>query len=268
MKESPDFPKTAIIDGDIIAYRAAFWADGEGVDELPGRIATDIKAWTPKGIERVVIALSCPREVNFRRDLWPLYKQHREGAKSPDCMGYALELLWDQQDSTPNSTITTCVDRLEADDLIGIMVSSNKAVGITVDKDLRQVPGWHWNPDKEEEPVYVNQEDADRFFYQQWITGDSTDNVWGLWKVGPAKAKKILDNTDPKDWDQTIMDLYLNEDWDKRPEDKRPDMSKEEFAIAQATCVRILRSGDYNKETCEVSLWHPKTKHIANGESQ
>jgi len=259
-------PTTAIIDGDIIAYRSAFWADGEGVDELPGRIATDIKAWTPDGVDRIIIAMSCPREVNFRRELWPLYKQHREGAKSPDCMEYAIELLWEHHPVEMKSTSTTCVNRLEADDLIGIMVSSGKAIGVTVDKDLRQVPGWHWNPDKENEPVFVSEDDGNRFFYKQWITGDSTDNVWGLWKVGPAKADKILDNNPPEDWENVIMDLYLNEDWDRRPENKRPDMSKEEFAISQAVCVHILQQGEYDKAEQAITLWSPKTKHIAEGE--
>jgi len=261
-------PQTAILDGDIIAYRAAFWADAEGVDELPHRIDTDINAWTPAGVDKVVIAMSCPRERNFRRDFWQTYKQHREGAKSPDCMEYAIELLWSHHHPQMSFTTTRCVDRLEADDLIGMMVSSGKAVGITVDKDLRQVPGWHWNPDKEEKPVYVSQDDADRFFYQQWMTGDSTDNVWGLWKVGPAKAKKILDNTPHEEWEDTILKMYEEEDWDKRPEDKRPTINRVEFALSQARCVRILRHGDYNKDTKKVTLWSPQpiTKHIANND--
>ena len=152
-----------------------------------------------------------------------------------------------------------CVDRLEADDLIGMMTSSGKAIGVTVDKDLRSVPGWHWNPDKESEPVFIEEEEADRFFYEQWMTGDTTDNIFGLWKVGPAKAKRLLEETDKADWDSTIMDLYLNEDWDRRPENKVPDMSKEEFALAQARCVRILRHKEYDKKTGEVKLWSPMT---------
>jgi hypothetical protein len=250
-------PSVAILDGDIIAYRAAFWADAEGVDELPHRISTDISNWTPEGTKRIVIAMSCPREVNFRRDFWQSYKLHREGAKSPDCMEYAIELLWNQMEYSPATTSTRCVDRLEADDLIGMMVSSGKAIGITVDKDLRQVPGWHWNPDKETEPVLVSQEDADNFFYQQWMTGDSTDNIWGLWKVGPAKAKKVLDSNPREEWEQVILKMYEEEDWDKRPENKRPTLDRTEFALSQARCVRILRDGDYNKETKEISLWTP-----------
>ena len=63
-------PKIAIIDADILVYRAAFWADAEGIDELPSRLKHDIKQWTPRGCQPV-LALSCPRSQNFRRRLWP-----------------------------------------------------------------------------------------------------------------------------------------------------------------------------------------------------
>ena len=62
---------------------------------------------------------------------------------------------------------------------------------------------------------------------------------------------------DRKDWDQTILDLYDQEDWDKRPEEKTPEISRRDFALAQARCVRILRYGDYDKTTGKVTLWEP-----------
>jgi len=244
-------PTTAILDGDIIVYRAAYWADAEGIDDLPQRIKRDVRNWTPDGVDKVIIAMSCPREENYRRDFWTPYKAHRDDLKRPDSMGYAIECIYDTDHPA------RCVDRLEADDLIGMMVSSGRAIGVTVDKDLRQVPGWHWNPDKEDSPIEIVQKDADHFFYQQWMTGDSTDNIWGLWRIGPKKADKFLEFVDDDERDQTIMDLYETEDWDKRPDTKIPDVSREEFALAQARCVRILRDGDYDKKTGEIKLWCP-----------
>jgi len=265
-------PTTAILDGDIIAYRSAFWADAEGVEDLPYRIKNDIGKWTPRDIDNVIVAMSCPRENNFRRDHWPLYKKHRDNFKKPDSMPYALEEIYEQ------SPRAVCVDRLEADDLIGMMVSSGKAIGVTVDKDLRQVPGWHWNPDKEREPTLLSRWKADKFFFNQWMAGDSTDNIWGLWRVGPKKAEKFLDKVHKdwedeevevaidgiytREWDETVwekavMNMYIEEDWDKRPENRTPDSSREEYAIAQARCVRILREGDYNEKSNEISLWSP-----------
>lgn len=245
-------PTKAILDGDILVYRAAFWADSEGIEELPTRLAQDVKNWTPEGVKKVYVAMSCPRSKNFRRMFWPKYKEHRDDFKSPDSMEVALECIYD----IPNITIR-CVDRLEADDLIGMLTSEGKCIGVTVDKDLRQIPGWHWNPDKEPEPIQVTAEDADKYFYQQWMTGDSTDNIWGLWKVGPAKAQKVLNSTPREDWDKVIMTMYEEEDWSRRPETKLPDMTKQEYALSQARCVRILRHGDLDKKSFTIKLWSP-----------
>lgn len=253
-------PTTAILDGDIIAYRAAFWADAEGIEDLPGRINQDIKNWTPQGVDTVYVAMSCPRNKNFRRMFWPEYKKHREDFKSPDSMPIALETIY-----AVENTSVRCVDHLEADDLIGMLVSSGQAVGVTVDKDLRQIPGWHWNPDKESEPLLVSGEEADKYFYQQWMTGDTTDNIWGLWKVGPAKAKKFLEKHPQEEWDTKIMEMYQDEDWAKRPEEKRPlDMFRKDFALAQARCVRILRHGDYDKDNNTINLWCPNNHGVRN----
>lgn len=251
-------PNEAILDGDILAYRAAFWADQEGIDALQERINQDILNWTPAGVDTVYVAMSCPREKNYRRMFWPEYKRHRENFKAPDSMKYSIECIYDTK------LTTRCVDNLEADDLIGMVVSEGRCIGVTVDKDLRQIPGWHWNPDKETEPVCVTEPEADRYFYQQWMTGDTTDNIWGLWKVGPAKAKKVLDNHPPEEWDKVIMDMYLAEDWSKRPEDKVPSMAPNDFAMAQARCVRILRNGDFNKETRQITLWSPNNLTVRN----
>jgi DNA polymerase-1 len=242
-----EYPKLAALDGDILAYRAAHWADVEGVDELEDRLAHDISAWTPNGVDKAVLCFSCPRHANYRRDFWPKYKAHRDSSKSPDSLDYALEILYSNSKSA-------CVDRLEADDLMGMIASGESGVAVTIDKDLRTVPGWHWNPDKEEEPVYVDLEDADMFFYTQWMTGDTTDNIPGLWRVGPKKAEKILVNTPRDEWEEKILDMYRNE---TRPETKQVDMSPEEFALSMARCVRILRKGEYDKQSREVTLWNP-----------
>ena len=243
-----DYPNLAALDGDILAYRAAHWADVEGIDELEDRLHHDIKEWTPEGVSKVVICFSCPRHKNYRRDFWPEYKAHRDKLHTPDALDYALEIVYSSDSSVK------CLDRLEADDLMGMIASSDKGVAVTIDKDLRSVPGWHWNPDKEEGPVYVSEEEADRFFYTQWMTGDSTDNIPGLWRVGPKKAEKLLNNTERCDWDASILNMYKEE---KRPENKKIDMDPEDFALAMARCVRILRQDEYDRDKGDIILWNP-----------
>ena len=242
------FPKLAILDGDILAYRAAFWADVEGIEELPSRLTQDVENWMPEGCDETLIALSCKRKNNYRKDFWSAYKEHRNAVASPDSLGYCKEELSELFDSIEEP-------RLEADDLMGIYISRGDATGVTIDKDLRTIPGYHWNPDKEKEPVLVSEEAADFFFYQQWMQGDSTDGIPGLWRVGPKKAVKFLNNVIENDEDiiESIFNQYYEE---KRPAEL--DMEVNDFALAMARCVRILRDGEYDFDTKEVTLWEPK----------
>lgn len=239
-------PKIAIIDADILVYRAAFWADAEGIDELPGRLKHDIKQWTPRGCQPV-LALSCPRSQNFRRRLWPDYKANRDSTMQPDSKKYAVEIVVDGYEVLQ-------YPQLEADDILGIAASSGDGIAVTIDKDLRSAPGWHWNPDKERSATLVNTEEADRFFYHQWMTGDATDNIPGLWKVGPRKADKFLDSTDRDDWVKKILELYRTEE---RPEHKgRCNLDPIAFGRTMAWCVRILRDGEYDKVGQMIKLWN------------
>lgn len=233
---------TAIIDGDILAYRAAFWADSEGEEWLEGRIVEDLKRWTPPGVDNIVVALSCKREDNFRRDWLPDYKRHRTDRPSPACLKYAIEIIKD-------NAIVTTEDRLEADDLIGIYMCQKDYVGVSIDKDLQQIPGRFWKPPTEPGEVKgeiktVSLQEADLFFHQQWITGDSTDNIPGIWKMGPKKAGRALESTSAVNHTALVLVLYeqaLTKDKTRYTYDD---------AVANGKAVRILRGW-------EDTLWMP-----------
>lgn len=55
------------------------------------------------------------------------------------------------------------------------------------DKDLDQIPGWHWNY-RENVEYHQSAEDARLWFWRQVLSGDFADNVKGCWKIGEAKA--------------------------------------------------------------------------------
>ena len=63
----------------------------------------------------------------------------------------------------------------------------------TIDKDLDQIPGPHYNYLKF---VHYDQpfEAAERFFYQQCISGDSTDGIPGCFKLGDTRARRIVES--------------------------------------------------------------------------
>lgn len=87
----------------------------------------------------------------------------------------------------------------EADDCISIMADQaitqhRDYVVVSIDKDLDQIAGYHYNPDKK---VFYSQDrdSALLYFYQQALSGDATDNIPGCYKVGTDKAEKFIAET-------------------------------------------------------------------------
>ena len=225
-------PTLAILDGDIIAYKAAFWAESMGPEDLDARLQHDVAEWLPAGCTSSIIALSCRRKDNFRRHWLPEYKANREGKVTPTYLGDAIQFLRDNY---------RCVeaDQLEADDLMGINKAMGTHVCVTVDKDLLSVPGWSMNPNKLDEGlIYTPLQTADFNFYRQWLTGDSTDGVAGCWKVGPKKAEDILNEATPVNWEAAALATY-----EQRPNKDGGRYTWDE-ARAMGVAVRILRSTD------------------------
>ncbi|NCV19820.1 MAG: hypothetical protein EBW42_13920 [Rhodobacterales bacterium] len=130
-------------------------------------------------------------------------------------------------------------DRLEADDLLGIMGSADKNTVIwSSDKDLLTIPAYHLIEGK---VVEVDKEEADFNFLYQTLVGDSTDNYKGCPTVGAKKAEKLLLDKGAT-WN-TVVDAYASQGLG------------EEVAIENARLARILRDGEYNFKTKEVTLW-------------
>jgi len=109
----------------------------------------------------------------------------------------------------------------ETDDLLRIWAEQARAVGepyviVSVDKDLDCIPGKHYNIKKN--LFYdVSELYATRFFYQQLMSGDPTDNIPGIWKCGPKTAERALLNVDDEVEMQTIVvEAYITaygENW-------------------------------------------------------
>jgi DNA polymerase-1 len=245
----------ALLDGDIIAFRAAAAVSkqfdfGDGKTERPSDAPAAIQAaletvtaW--QGLSRckdLYVCFTGPH--NFRKAVLPTYKAHRTQGKPPD--------YWDVVQAVTERFPTRVVDGLEADDLMGILATTpknvDKSVVVTIDKDLRTVPGRHLNPTKETSPKVVLLKDADYFWLTQVLTGDSTDGYVGLKGIGPKKADKILGGNP----NSTLLAL-----WGKIVAAYRDAGQTEDDALVQARVARILRNDDYDRLTKEVILWHP-----------
>lgn len=84
----------------------------------------------------------------------------------------------------------------EADDALAMLQwqedpESPRTIVCSVDKDLKMVPGLHYNT-KSKQSFHVSFPDAMLNFYRQVLIGDASDNIPGLYRVGEAAAKKIL----------------------------------------------------------------------------
>lgn len=98
------------------------------------------------------------------------------------------------------------VDGMEADDKCAIEQSrlfkalnydramEGHTIIASIDKDMDQVPGWHYNFMKKVK-YWVTEAQAELNFYMQLLTGDASDNIQGIPKVGPATATDILEGT-------------------------------------------------------------------------
>lgn len=202
----------------------------------------------------------------FRRELFPAYKQARKGTPKP--IGYKAlrsEVLTEEA--------AFMYHQIEADDLLGLFATMLDDVVIASgDKDLMQVPGVHvWlEPEKEPEPeegltvAYVDgniiktntEEHAERFTYQQYLQGDSTDGVPGCVGIGEVRAKRIVDGFDigkPVDCWEAIVRTY-EEAWSKA---RLNLCDAPSFALQQARLVRVLRKGEYDFASHTVNLWNP-----------
>jgi hypothetical protein len=117
---------------------------------------------------------------------------------------------------------------LEADDFMSIMQTTygEDSIICSRDKDLRQVPGWHysWECGKQPEigPIHFDKkgyvEDkgngkvfggGEMFFMYQLLVGDVVDNIPGCPKIGHVKAIKLLsEHKTRKDLYMAILEAY------------------------------------------------------------
>jgi 5'-3' exonuclease len=143
---------------------------------------------------------------NFREDLYPEYKANRASAPKPKYYSDIRDYLYRNY----GAVIT---NGIEADDELGIRAAKLAKEGhpyivASTDKDLKQIPGEHYDF-VEKETWTVSAKDSVTMFYQQLLSGDSTDNIPGITGVGPVKAAKHLaDCTSPKIMAETVYKAY------------------------------------------------------------
>ena len=208
MSDKPDLIKRVYIDGDVLAYRASFSATNkpvtkayDKVDELMSFILESTVMFS-NGNDYVNYLTG---EGNFRYDVGVThpYKGNRGGTK-PEHLEASREYICDNWNGV-------VINGQEADDQMAIEATKGPLGEVaiaSIDKDMLQVPGWHFGFGKNEWH-YSTKEFGLKFFYKQLLTGDTVDNIIGVWRVGPVKAEKILgDSKDELELYQRVLDAY------------------------------------------------------------
>lgn len=191
-----------LVDGDIVCYRCAATANGlpkdialVRTDELMRRILHETNATNYK------VFLSGAN--NFRYTIFPEYKAHRKDKPRPEHLEATKEFLVTEW----KATIT---DGYEADDELAIeqVAAGTSSIIASIDKDLLQIPGYHYDFVKGIER-FVSPFDALRCFYKQLITGDGSDGIPAFdGKIRGSVPKFVQRLLDPIDSMTDELDMY------------------------------------------------------------
>lgn len=214
----------ALLDGDIITYRCGFAAEhmryiwngvryesyadyredvmAHGFDvkdtnadvekelelEPVSHALANVKSVVSTIVETVGASEYCvflSTGTNFRGDIATIkeYKANRKDARKPTHYDAIHEYMMDRFECYKTESI-------EADDAMALC-QTNKTVICSLDKDMLQVPGLHYNWVKDSK-IAVSPYVGQRKLWQQVLTGDSTDNIPGIYGLGPVKARQII----------------------------------------------------------------------------
>ena len=187
----------ANLDGDLVAFRCAASVGDLGEEEIAilrtDKLMRDLLYNTDSESYRCFIS----GRGNFRKILNPDYKANRKDKPPPKWLQSCREYL------TKEWNAILCTGR-EADDDLGINQQED-SICVSLDKDLRMIPGWHFNW-LQNEKSYVTPLGGIQHFYKQMLIGDKTDNIFGVAGIGQVKASKLIE---PLETEQEMLDIVL-----------------------------------------------------------
>ena len=221
-------PEVALIDADLWTYDIPFAAqakkDGREII-LPFSYCYKR---THQRLNKILERTGCTSykmyltgKGNFRHDIavTATYKGNRQ---QPKPFHYNNMRLW-----LIHCHGAKVINGMEADDALSIVqtLKGDKTCIVSRDKDLRITPGWHYGyrvGNQAESPLeyitefgYLQKKGSKviggglMFFYYQLLVGDSTDNIKGLYKVGPVKAYNALYPAESeKDLYSIVLGMY------------------------------------------------------------
>ena len=183
----------ALVDADIVCYRAAASCQKQGITVEPQEVAiVRAEELMQRILHETAAEFYYPYLTgsnNFRYTYNPEYKAHRKDKAKPQWLGAVQEHLilnWNAQVS----------DGCEADDMMAIEQTKqpDETIICTIDKDLLQVPGKHFNFVKAEFRT-ISPIEGTFNFYWQFIMGDVSDNIFGFDGKARQTIPRFLEST-------------------------------------------------------------------------
>lgn len=195
----------ALIDADILNYRIGFATNDEpesvAIRTMAGFLE-DLLLFDLSEVQTWELHLTGSNNFRNQYAVTAPYKGNRKGTDKP----IHYQLLRDYLVSSWGAVVH---DGIEADDMLAIRATElgDDSVIVTLDKDLDQVVGWHYNFAKKIK-YYITEDEARLNFYKQFLTGDTVDNIVGAYRIGPKTADKLLrDKTESEMWEIILEHL-------------------------------------------------------------
>lgn len=175
-------------------------------------------------------------EDNFRYKIFPEYKANRKDTVKPRWLQACREYLATEWKAR-------FAHGCEADDLMAIeQMKGNQTIICTIDKDLLQVPGHHYNFVKNEWTT-IDYFGGLKRFYEQLLKGDRSDGIPGVAGLGEKKAARMLEGCETE---QEMFDIC------------RQAYNDDELMFMYGKCLWIQRE--------EGKIWD--YTHLLTGENQ
>ncbi len=269
----------ALIDGDILVYRI-----GYSTEDVPERLAKiRLRDYFESILENLLVTdhttyLTSADKSNYRFGLDPTYKANRKQAK-PIHYDFLRDCI--HSNALFRSII---ISGAEADDAIGIHASrfntKRDYIIVSIDKDLKQIPGWHYDFVKSRK-FYINEHASERFIYYQLLVGDSADNISGITGIGDATAAKLFEHCNtPRDCFRVVHSIYSEVDSidnlilrgrllkiqqrENEPLWLPPELSSEELKEGASHLIKV----DWKKSFMKYSRIQEKKKELLMNQSE
>ena len=190
MSSKEEHPKKLLIDADYLIYGVGFASEEDSEKFAKSRLVETLEDMVYLHLKADSYEAFLTGKNNYRYEIAKTvpYKGNRKDAKKPKHYDALRECMITRLGAV-------VVDGQEADDEVAIRMTKepDQYLLVGVDKDLRQIPGWHHNPMKAK-TEYIDEDQAYKNFCLQLLTGDRVDNIPGLEGIGPVKAEKALKN--------------------------------------------------------------------------